>query len=54
MKKSIFHSWIPEDLLEKENALVARFSVLERKRVDPDELRDEDEEAGFQERSILG
>ena len=38
---------IPEDLLEKENALVARLKRAREEGVDPDELRDEDEEAGF-------
>ena len=38
---------IPEDLLEKENALVARLKRAREEGVDPDELRDDDEEAGF-------
>lgn len=38
---------IPEDLLEKENALVARLKRAREEGVDPDELRDEDEEGGF-------
>ena len=43
---------IPEDLLEKENALVARLKRAREEGVDPDELRDEDEEAGFKKKSI--
>jgi prolyl-tRNA synthetase len=38
---------IPENLLEKENALVARLKRAREEGVDPDELRDEDEEGGF-------
>ena len=38
---------IPENLLEKENALVARLKKAREEGVDPDELRDEDEEGGF-------
>ncbi len=38
---------IPEDLLEKENALVARLKRAREEGVDPDELRDEEDEAGF-------
>ena len=38
---------IPEVLLEKENALVARLKRAREEGVDPDELRDEEEEAGF-------
>ena len=38
---------IPEDLLEKENALVARLKRAREEGVDPDELRDEVDEAGF-------
>jgi prolyl-tRNA synthetase len=38
---------IPEDLLERENALVARLKRAREEGVDPDELRDEEEEAGF-------
>ena len=37
---------IPEELLEKENAL-SRLKRAREEGVDPDELRDEDEEAGF-------
>ena len=38
---------IPENLLEKENALVARLKRAREEGVDPDELRDEEEEGGF-------
>ena len=38
---------IPENLLEKENALVARLKRAREEGVDPDELRDDDEEGGF-------
>ncbi len=38
---------IPENLLEKENALVARLKRAREEGVDPDELRDEEDEAGF-------
>ena len=38
---------IPEHLLEKENALVARLKRAREEGVDPDDLRDEDEEGGF-------
>ena len=38
---------IPENLLEKENALVARLKRAREEGVDPDDLRDEDEEGGF-------
>ncbi len=38
---------IPEHLLEKENALVARLKRAREEGVDPDELRDEEEEGGF-------
>lgn len=38
---------IPENLLEKENALVARLKKAREEGVDPDELRDEEEEGGF-------
>ena len=38
---------IPEKLLEKENALVARLKRAREEGVDPDDLRDEDEEGGF-------
>ena len=38
---------IPENLLEKENALVARLKRAREEGVDPDELRDEDDEGGF-------
>ena len=38
---------IPEVLLEKENALVARLKRAREEGVDPDDLRDEDEEGGF-------
>jgi prolyl-tRNA synthetase len=38
---------IPENLLEKENALVARLKRAREEGIDPDELRDEDEEGGF-------
>ncbi len=38
---------IPENLLEKENALVARLKRAREEGLDPDELRDEDEEGGF-------
>ena len=43
---------IPENLLEKENALVARLKRAREEGVDPDELRDDDEEGGFKKRSI--
>ena len=38
---------IPENLLEKENALVSRLKKAREEGVDPDQLRDEDEEGGF-------
>lgn len=38
---------IPENLLEKENTLVARLKRAREEGVDPDELRDEEEEGGF-------
>ena len=38
---------IPEVLLEKENALVARLKRAREEGVDPDDLRDEDEDGGF-------
>ena len=38
---------IPENLLEKENALVARLKRAREEGVDPDDLRDVDEEGGF-------
>ena len=38
---------IPENLLEKENALVARLKRAREEGVDPDDLRNEDEEGGF-------
>ena len=38
---------IPENLLEKENALVARLKRAREEGVDPDNLRDEDDEGGF-------
>ena len=38
---------IPENLLEKENALVARLKRAREEGVDADDLRDEDEEGGF-------
>jgi prolyl-tRNA synthetase len=38
---------IPENLLERENALVARLKRAREEGVDPDDLRDEDEEGGF-------
>ncbi|MDP6869703.1 MAG: His/Gly/Thr/Pro-type tRNA ligase C-terminal domain-containing protein [Candidatus Poseidoniaceae archaeon] len=38
---------IPENLLEKENALVARLKRAREEGVDPDELRDHVEEGGF-------
>jgi prolyl-tRNA synthetase len=38
---------IPENLLEKENALVARLKRAREEGVDPDDLRDEVEEGGF-------
>ena len=38
---------IPENLLEKENALVARLKRAREEGVDPDDLRDEDDEGGF-------
>ena len=41
---------IPENLLEKENALVARLKKAREEGVDPDELRDEDEEGGFKKK----
>ena len=42
---------IPENLLEKENLLVARLKKA-RENIDPDELRLEEEDAGF--KGILG
>ncbi len=38
---------IPEDLLEKENRLVSLLKRAREQGVDPDELRDEEEDAGF-------
>ena len=38
---------IPENLLEKENALVARLKRAREEGLNPDELRDEEEEGGF-------
>ena len=38
---------IPENLLEKENALVARLKRAREEGIDPDDLRDEEEEGGF-------
>ncbi len=38
---------IPENLLEKENALVARLKRAREEGVDPDDLRGEEEEGGF-------
>ena len=38
---------IPENLLEKENALVSRLKRAREEGVDPDDLRDEEEEGGF-------
>ncbi len=38
---------IPESLLDKENALVARLKRAREEGVDPDDLRDEEEEGGF-------
>ena len=38
---------IPENLLDKENALVARLKRAREEGVDPDDLRDEEEEGGF-------
>ena len=38
---------IPENLLEKENLLVARLKKAREENIDPDELRLEEEEAGF-------
>ena len=38
---------IPENLLDKENALVARLKRAREEGVDPDDLRDDDEEGGF-------
>ena len=38
---------IPENLLEKENTLVARLQRAREEGVNPDDLRDEEEEAGF-------
>ncbi len=38
---------IPENLLEKENALVARLKRAREEGVNPDDLRDENEEGGF-------
>ena len=38
---------IPENLLEKENALVSRLKRAREEGVDPDDLRDEEEESGF-------
>lgn len=42
-----FPMLIPENLLEKENALVARLKAAREQGIDPDELRVEEEEAGF-------
>ena len=39
---------IPENLLEKENALVARLKRAREEGIDPDELRDEEEVQWFQ------
>lgn len=38
---------IPENLLDKENSLVAKLKRAREEGVDPDELRDEEEESGF-------
>ena len=38
---------IPENLLDKENILVAKLKRAREEGVDPDELRDEEEEGGF-------
>ena len=38
---------IPENLLDKENALVARLKRAREEGVDPDDLRDDEEEGGF-------
>ena len=38
---------IPENLLDKENALVARLKRAREEGIDPDDLRDEEEEGGF-------
>ena len=38
---------IPENLLEKENALVSRLKRAREEGVDPDDLRDEEDEGGF-------
>ena len=38
---------IPENLLDKENSLVAKLKRAREEGVDPDELRDEEEEGGF-------
>ena len=38
---------IPENLLEKENALVARLKRAREEGVNPDDLRDDEEEGGF-------
>ncbi len=42
-----FPMLIPENLLERENSLVARLKAAREQGVDPDELRIEEEEAGF-------
>ncbi len=38
---------IPENLLDKENSLVARLKRAREEGVDPDDLRDDEEEGGF-------
>ena len=38
---------IPENLLDKENSLVAKLKRAREEGVDPDELRDQEEEGGF-------
>ena len=43
---------IPENLLEKENALVARLKRAREEGVDPDELRDEEEDSGLKKKYI--
>ena len=46
-RKFISHCSFQKNLLEKENALVARLKRAREEGVDPDDLRDEDEEGGF-------
>ena len=43
---------IPEDLLEKENKLVSLLKRAREQGVDPEELRLEEDEAGFKKKSI--